>query len=83
MIIINQDNDTIVNFSNIEAIEITYPLERDNGKFVLTANSIMDNQYTLAEYEKEERAREVLLMLETILASTGDLEKEYFLMPKE
>ena len=60
MIIVSQDKETIVNYENIEVLGIGNPLENNNGKFGIIANAITDNQYILAEYETEERAKEVL-----------------------
>lgn len=60
MIIISQDKTMILNFENIEAIGIGNPLENNDGKFKILCNTTSDNQYTMAEYEIEERAKEVL-----------------------
>ena len=61
MIIVSQDKDTVVNFDNIEIIGIGNPLEDDNGKFKILANTTSDSQYTLGQYDTEERAKEVLI----------------------
>lgn len=60
MIIISQDKTMILNFKNIEAIGIGNPLEDDDGKFKILANTTSDSQYTLARYDTEERAKEIL-----------------------
>ena len=54
MIIVSQDKETIVNFNNIT--EIT----QKDGKIGIT-NDVSNNNFQLiAEYETEERAKEVL-----------------------
>ena len=60
MVIISQDKTMILNFENIETIEIRNPLENNDGKFKILCDTTSDNQYTIAGYEKEERAKEVL-----------------------
>lgn len=60
MIIMSQDKTMILNFENIETIEIGNPLENNDGKFKILCDTTSDNQYTIAGYEKEERAKEVL-----------------------
>lgn len=60
MVIISQDKTMILNFEYIETIEIRNPLENNDGKFKILCDTTSDNQYTIAEYEKEERAKEVL-----------------------
>ena len=50
----------ILNFEYIETIEIGNPLENNDGKFKILCDTTSDNQYTIAEYETEERAKEVL-----------------------
>lgn len=60
MIIVSQDKDTVTNFDNIEILGIGTPLEDDEGKFKILANTTSDNQYVIAKYESEERAKEVL-----------------------
>lgn len=60
MIIISQDKTMILNFEYIETIEIENPLENNDGKFKILCDTTSDNQYTIAEYKTEERAREVL-----------------------
>ena len=59
MIIVSQDKRTIFNMKNVEAIGIGCPLENNEGKFLKLANTSSDNQYTIAEYNTEERAKEV------------------------
>lgn len=60
MIIISQDKTMILNFEYIETIEIGNPLENNDGKFKILCDTTSDNQYTIAEYEKEKRAKGVL-----------------------
>lgn len=60
MIIVSQDKKMILNFKNIEAIGIGNPLEDKDGKFKILIETTSDNQYPIAEYETEERAKEVL-----------------------
>lgn len=60
MIIVSQYKDTIINFKNIEILGIGNPLEDDDGKFKILANTIIENQYVIAKYKTEERAKEVL-----------------------
>lgn len=60
MVIISQDKTMILNFEYIETIEIGNPLENNDGKFKILCDTTSDNQYTIAEYEKEKRAKEVL-----------------------
>ena len=63
MIIISQDKTMILNCENIEAIGIGNPLENNNGKFKILCDTTSDNQYTMAEYKNEEKAKEVLQMI--------------------
>ena len=60
MVIISQDKTMILNFEYIETIKRGNPLENNDGKFKILCDTTSDNQYTIAEYEKEERAKEVL-----------------------
>lgn len=60
MVIISQDKTMILNFEYIETIEIGNPLENNDGKFKILCDTTSDNQYTIAEYEKEKRAKGVL-----------------------
>ena len=60
MIIVSQDKELILNFENIDAIEIGNPLEYDDGMFKVFASTTSDNEYTLGKYKTEERAKEVL-----------------------
>lgn len=60
MLIVSQDKTMIVNIENIEAIGIGNPLEHNNGKFTILINTTSDNQYTIAEYKKEEKAKAVM-----------------------
>ena len=60
MIIVNQDRTMNFNYDNIEAIGVGNPLENNDGKFLILIETASDNQYTIAEYDTEERAKEVL-----------------------
>ena len=60
MVIVSQDKELILNFENIDAIEIGNPLEYDDGMFKVFASTTSDNEYTLGKYKTEERAKEVL-----------------------
>ena len=60
MIIVCQCKDTIINFKNIEVLGIGSPSEDDEKKFTILANTTSDNQYVIAKYKKEERAKEIL-----------------------
>ena len=60
MIIVSQDKTKIVNFDNIDAIEIGNPLKYVDGMFKVFASTTSDNEYTLGKYKTEERAKEVL-----------------------
>lgn len=60
MIIVSQDKDTITNFNNIEIMGIGNPLEDNEGQFRILVNTTSENQYTIAKYKTEERAKEVL-----------------------
>ncbi len=60
MVIVNQDKTMMLNFENIEAIGIGNPLENSDGKFQILVDTTSDNQYSIAEYGTEERAKEVL-----------------------
>lgn len=59
MIIVSQDEDTIINFDNVEILGIGNPLEGTEGKFKILANTISGEQYIIAKYKTEERAKEV------------------------
>ena len=71
MIIVSQCKDTIINFKNIEILGIGNPLEDDDGKFKILANTIIENQYVIAKYKTEERAKEVL---QEIITGLGNWE---------
>ena len=60
MLIVSQDRTKILNFDNIEVIGIGNPLENDNGKFQILVDTTNDNEFSIAEYETEERAKEIL-----------------------
>lgn len=83
MIIISQDKTMILNFKNIEAIGIGNPLEDKDGKFKILCNTTSDNQYPMAEYETEERAKEVLQQIVRKYAQYfEDRERKPIIIPK-
>lgn len=59
MIIVSQDKSVIVNFNNIEAIEIGN-VEENQCKGIIYARLVSDYFYKIGEYKTEERAKEVL-----------------------
>lgn len=60
MIIVSQDKTMVINFEKVEIIGVGNPLENDLGKFPIEITTISDNEYPIAIYETEERAKEVL-----------------------
>ena len=60
MIIVSQDKTMILNFENIEVIGIGNPLEDKDGKFKILIETTSDNQYPIAEYNTEEKAKEII-----------------------
>ena len=60
MIIVSQDKTKILNFDNIEVMGIGNPLENNDGKFQILVDTTNDNEFSIAEYETEERAKQVL-----------------------
>ena len=79
MIIVSQDKDTIINFKNIEILGIGNPLEDDEGKFKILANTTIDNQYVIAKYKTEERAKEIIMDIYSKLVD----EKKNYKMPED
>lgn len=73
MIIVSQDKDVIVNFNNVENIWINNPLENDDGKFEIRAESYSNNML-IGEYETEEKAKEVLQELADTYIGISSLE---------
>ena len=59
MIIVSQDKDIIVNFDNVESIEVGN-IEENQNKGVIYARLKSDYFYKIGEYTTEERAKEVL-----------------------
>lgn len=59
MIIVSQDKEVIVNFNNVENIWIYNPLENNEGKFEIRAETHSNNMF-IGAYKTEERAKEVL-----------------------
>lgn len=61
MIIISQDKDAILNFDNIEAIRL---MRSETEQRNLIAIDMLDGErYSVARYETEERAKEVLTQI--------------------
>lgn len=60
MIIVSQDETSIINFDNIEEIYVS-------GKFI-SVNYSLNNNECIAEYKTEERAKEVLQEIYTYKA---------------
>ena len=56
MIIVNQSEDTIVNFKNITSLNI----ERVNAEYCIKCNFVNGKNITLGEYEAKERAEIIL-----------------------
>ncbi|MFR2207177.1 MAG: hypothetical protein ACLS59_06530 [Clostridia bacterium] len=79
MVIISQDKTMILNFEYIETIEIRNPLENNDGKFKILCDTTSDNQYTIAEYEKEKRAKGVL---QEIIKSYREYRTAVYEMPE-
>lgn len=59
MLIVSKDESVIVNFNNLEAIEIGN-VEENQGKGIIYARLASDYFYEIGEYKTEERAKEVL-----------------------
>lgn len=59
MLILSQDQSFILNFDNIESIEIGN-FEENRGRGIIYARLTSDYFYTIGEYSTEERAKEVL-----------------------
>lgn len=95
MLIVSQERDTIINFDNIEILGIGNPLEDDDGKFKILANTTSDSQYTMARYDTEERATKVFeeiinkyLEYASVSNAIGDIKQVYtipkvYLMPEK
>ena len=59
MLILSQDKTFILNFNNIESIEIGN-FEENRGKGIIYARLTSDYFYTIGEFNTIERAKEVL-----------------------
>ena len=78
MIIVSQDKSVIVNFNNVEAIEIGN-VEENQYKGTIYARLVSDYFYKIGEYKTEERAKEVLRkILEKYEAGMSALGKASF-----
>lgn len=77
MIIVSQDKSVIVNFNNIESIEIGNA-EENQGKGIIYTRLVSDYFYKIGEYKTEERAKEVLSLIykiysdQTLIKHTSD-----------
>ena len=60
MVIVSQDKTMQFNYDNIEVIGIGNPLEDDDGKFKIIVSTISDNEYVIAKYTTEEKAKAIL-----------------------
>ena len=59
MIIVSQEKDAILNFDNIEAIRLMQSKET-NQRSLIAIDVLNGERYSVARYETEERAKEVL-----------------------
>lgn len=59
MLILSQDKSVILNFDNIESIEIGI-FEENRGRGIIYVRLTSDYFYTIGEYNTIERAKEVL-----------------------
>ena len=59
MIIVNQDRTDIINFDNVCRIRIENPLEDNNGKFKIIAETDT-SEFVLGGYRTEKKARGIL-----------------------
>ena len=84
MIIVSQDRCTAINFKNVEIIGIGAPLEYNESKYKILCNTTSDDQYIIAKYHSEERAKEVMQDILKRIAKTKYLLKprSNFLNPK-
>ena len=62
MIIVSQDKSFILNFNNIEAIEIGNPKENE-FEGTIYARLMSNYFYKIGEYKRKERAKEVLALI--------------------
>lgn len=58
MIIVTQDEETIVNFDDVTKIYIKNPFENNDGKFEIRAENVW-NVEILGYYKTKERAKEI------------------------
>ena len=81
MIIVEQDEKTIINFDEVTKILITSPIGTNDGEFKITAENILTAEI-LGYYKTEERAKEVLEDIMEFYVITEERNKVYR-MPKE
>ena len=77
MIIVTQDEETIVNFDDVTKIYIKNPFENNDGEFEIRAENVWNVNF-LGYYKTKERAKEVLQEI----VSTYQINTVYE-MPKE
>lgn len=83
MIIVSQDNKTLINFDNVVGIYIENPLENNNGNFRIVVETYTA-EYNIGEYKTEERAREVLhLIMFEYSRISNDNKFKVCIMPEE
>lgn len=89
MIIVEQDEKTIVNFNDVTKIYITSPIEINDGEFEIMAENEWITQI-LGYYKTEERAKEVLEEITDMYCrcnseygSIGYVRNRVYKMPKE
>lgn len=75
MIIVSQNKDKIVNFDNVNYVDV----DVEDDEFLVEINYGDENWNTIAWYKTEERAKEVLEGI--ITCYTGDY--AYYEMPEE
>lgn len=73
MIIVSQDKSVIVNFNNVEAIEIGN-VEENQCKGIIYARLVSAYFYKIGEYKTEERALEVLNEIQQVFTTNKAME---------
>ena len=89
MIIIKQDEKTIINFDDVTKISINSPIGTNDGEFKITAENILTAEI-LGYYKTEKRAKEVLEEITDMYCrcnieygSIGYVRNRVYKMPKE
>lgn len=80
MIIVNQSEDTIVNFKNITSLNI----ERVNAEYCIKCNFVNGGNITLGEYRTKERAEIILTAIckEYIMGKENNI-NSFYGMPED